>query len=237
MPQQNNHPASYGCGECSTSFFNASAASLLAKSSGMMILEPLIKTAYMLLSLHVYYSSAVSMYPPSARGVAGQHASSSGEEQLPYHNLDEKEGNLFSTWCFAAFSGEAFWVVSIITEQSLSSTACCQCWLNSVFSESRLEVLTFIGFQMSNCNQIAKAELVGGHRQHRTDSDASFQVLTDINLPRQILTYHPDYQSISKAVYTPTPDTKEHQILLCSSLSLLHFSTFLLKSFTKTLNF
>lgn len=85
------------CGECSTSFFNASAANLLAKLPGMMILEPLVKTACMVFSLHVYYSSAVSMYPSSARGVAGQNASSSGEEQLPYHNLDEKEGNLFST--------------------------------------------------------------------------------------------------------------------------------------------
>ena len=54
--------------------------------------------------------------------------------------------------CSASFFNavEAFWIVSISTAQSPSSQAHWQCWLNFVFSESRLEVLMFVGFQMSD---------------------------------------------------------------------------------------
>lgn len=83
--------------------------------------------------------------------------------------------------------------------------------------------------------------MVGGHRQHSWCYNwcqfPRYINKANINLPRQILTYHPAYQSTSKAVDTPTSDTKEHQILSCSSLSLLHCSTSLLRSFAKALNF
>lgn len=46
-------------------------------------------------SLSIY--SAVCTCPSSAREVAGQHGSSSGGEQPPYHNPDENQSNLFST--------------------------------------------------------------------------------------------------------------------------------------------
>lgn len=112
--------------------------------------------------------SAVSTYTSSAREGAGQHAASSGEEQPPYHNLDGKEGNLFSTQCAAGFPGEAFWVVSIITAQSPSSKAHYQRWLNSVFSESRLEVLTFIRFQMWNWQSNSQSRI--GRRPQATQN-------------------------------------------------------------------
>lgn len=177
------------------------------------------------------------MYPSSAREVAGQHASSSGEEQLPYHNLDEKEDNLFSTRCVAAFSGEAFWVVSIITAQSPSSKGRCQCWLNSVFSESRLEVLTFIGFQMSNWQSNSQSRI--GRRpqaaQNRfwcqfPSADKYWPTKSNINLPSR-LSINKQSCWYTNTRYQRAPDTF---MLFFEFITLQHF---LLKSFTKALNF
>lgn len=108
-----------------------------------------------------------------------------------HKNNLEKGGNLFSTWCVVvAFLGEASGVVPIITAQSPSSGACCQCWLNSGFSESRSEVLTFKGFQISNWQ--SNSQNRNGRRPQAAQLMPHLMPVSDI-LTRQILTYQGKY--------------------------------------------
>lgn len=96
-------------------------------------------------------------------------------------------------------------------------------------------------FRFQTGNPIAKTEMVGGHRQHSWCYNwcqfPRYINKANINISRQILTYDSEYQSTSKAVGTLTSNTKDHQTLLYTSLSLLPCSTFLLRSFAEALSF